>query len=129
MRRLVLLTGVFLLSTSLPASANMPPFDMEVETRGDTVHVTVTIIGDESLIHDVDSPLLNGLLAVFPAGQVEASRPHRSETHPRRLRPGHDRGRPLRRRTPRAPLPPPSRSRPGQGSQSLTRESLRPTRS
>lgn len=71
MRRLVLLTTVLLLAPALPASAKMPPFEMEVEPRGDTVHVEVTISGDESLIDSFDSPELNGLIAVFPADQID----------------------------------------------------------
>lgn len=70
MRRLVL-TTVILLGIALPASAKMPPFDMEVETGGDTVHVEVTISGDESLIDSFDTPDLNWLLAVLPADQVD----------------------------------------------------------
>ena len=70
MRRFVLLATLPLV-VALPAWAKMPPFDMEVETHGDTVHITVTINGDESLIHDFDSPRLNGLLAVLPADQVD----------------------------------------------------------
>lgn len=69
MSRLVLL--LLLLATALPASAKMPPFEMEVELQGDTVHVEVTITGDESLIHDFDSSDLDGLLAVLPADQVD----------------------------------------------------------
>ena len=44
MRRLALLTAGFLLSASLPASAKMPPFDMEVETRGDEAVVACQIV-------------------------------------------------------------------------------------
>ena len=71
MRRLVLLTTVLLLATTFPASAKMPPFDMEVERRGDTVHVWVTITGDQSLVDGFDTPVLNSLIAVFPADQVD----------------------------------------------------------
>lgn len=72
MRRLVLLTSILLLSTALPASAKMPPFDVEVDSVGDTVLVEVTIKGDKSLIHDFSPSNLDGLLAVFPAGKVDA---------------------------------------------------------
>jgi hypothetical protein len=71
MRRLVLLTTLLLLATTLPALAKMPPFYMEVESRGATVHVEVTIREDESSIDGFDSPQLNGLLAVLPADQVD----------------------------------------------------------
>lgn len=43
MRQLLLLTTVLLLAAALPASAKMPPFEMTVEPRGDTVHVEVMI--------------------------------------------------------------------------------------
>jgi hypothetical protein len=71
MRRLLLLTAVFCLGPSLPTSAKLPPFEMEVETLGETVEVTVRIVADETLLHGFDSPDLDGLLAVFPAGQVD----------------------------------------------------------
>lgn len=70
MRRLLLFTTA-LVATALPASAKMPPFEMEVEPRGDTVHVEVRISGDEALIDSFDPPDLNGLVAVFPANQVD----------------------------------------------------------
>ncbi|HKX75999.1 MAG TPA: hypothetical protein VJR05_11500 [Acidimicrobiia bacterium] len=71
MRRLVLFVAVFFLAISAPALAKMPPFDMEVEAEGETVHVTVRIVGDESLIHDFDSLDLTGLIAIFPADEVD----------------------------------------------------------
>lgn len=71
MRRLLLLNTVVLFTIALPASAKVPPFEMEVEPRGDTVHIEVTITGDEALIHDFDPLNLDGLLAMFPADQVE----------------------------------------------------------
>lgn len=71
MRRLALLTTVVLLAMALPAAAKMPPFEMEVEPRGDTVHIEVTITGDKALIHEFDPLNLDGLLAVFPADQVD----------------------------------------------------------
>lgn len=71
MRRLVLLTTVLLLGTAIPASAKMPPFDMEVDTRGDIVHVEVTIKGDPSMIDGFDTPQLDGLIAMSPADQVD----------------------------------------------------------
>jgi len=72
MRRLLLLTTVLLLAAALPASAKMPPFEMEVEPRGDTVHVEVTIGRDDPLLADsFDSPELSELIAVFPADQVD----------------------------------------------------------
>jgi hypothetical protein len=70
-RRLLLLTTVLLLGTALPASAKMLPFDMEVDTRGDIAHVEVTITGDPSLIDGFDTPQLDGLIAMFPADQVD----------------------------------------------------------
>lgn len=71
MSRLLFLTTVVLFTTALPASAKMPPFEMEVDPRGDTVHVEVRISGDEALIDSFDPPDLNGLVAVFPADQVD----------------------------------------------------------
>lgn len=71
MRRLFLLFTVVLFTTALPASAKMPPFEMEVEPRGDTVHVEVRISGDEALIDSFDPRDLNGLVAAFPADQVD----------------------------------------------------------
>lgn len=70
-RRLALLTTIALLAMALPASAKMPPFEMEVEPRGNTAHVEVTISRDESLVDSFDSPELNGLLAVFPSDEVD----------------------------------------------------------
>jgi len=71
MKRLVLAT-VVLLTTALPASAKMPPFEMAVEPRGDTLHVEVTIGRDDpQLIDSFDAPELNGLIGVFPADQVD----------------------------------------------------------
>jgi hypothetical protein len=49
MRRLALLTVVLLLGGALPASAKMPPFDMEMEPRGDTIHIEVMISNDYAL--------------------------------------------------------------------------------
>lgn len=72
MRRLLLLTTVLLFAAALPASAKMPPFEMTVEPRGDTVHVEVTIGRDDPLlVESFDSPELDGLIAVFPADQVD----------------------------------------------------------
>lgn len=71
MRRLLLLFTVALVATALPASAKMPPFEMEVEPRGATVHVVVRISGDEALIDGFDPPDLNGLVAVSPADHVD----------------------------------------------------------
>ena len=71
MRRLLLFTAVVLFIIALPVSAKMPPFEMEVEPRGGTVHIEVTITADETLIHDFDPLNLDGLLAVFPADQVD----------------------------------------------------------
>lgn len=70
MSRLALSTIVVLL-LALPAAAKMPAFDMEAEARGDSVHIEVTVTGDEALIHDFDPLNLDGLLAVFPADQVD----------------------------------------------------------
>jgi hypothetical protein len=70
-RRLLLLTTVLLLA-ALPASAKMPPFEMTVEPGGDTIHVEVTIGRDDPVsAYSFESPELNGLLAVFPADQVD----------------------------------------------------------
>lgn len=71
MRRLLLLTTVVLFTTALPASAKMPPFEMEVDPQGGTIHVEVRISGDEALIDSFDPTDLNGLVGVFPADQVD----------------------------------------------------------
>lgn len=71
MRPLALLTTVLLLAPALPAVAKMPPFEMEVEPRGETVHIEVTITGDDTLIHDFDPLNLAGLVAIFPADEVD----------------------------------------------------------
>ncbi len=70
MKRLVLLAAALLVSVPLTASAKMPSFDLDVETRGNSVHVKVRILGDEPLIRSF-APDLNGLLAVLPADQVD----------------------------------------------------------
>lgn len=98
MMRLALFTTILLLAIASQASAKMPPFEMEVEPRGDTVHVEVTISGDEPLVDSFDSPELNGLMAVFPADQVdEEGRPlyvleEGTEVRLRRVQPGTYRG-------------------------------------
>ena len=72
MKRLLLLTTVLLLAAALPASAKMPPFEMTVEPRGDTIHVEVTIGHEDPLFLESFNPgELNGLIAVFPADQVD----------------------------------------------------------
>lgn len=99
MRRLGLLATALLLGTALPASAKMPPFEMEVEPRGGTLHVEVTTSGDEASIDSFDSQDLNGLLAVFPADQVDKEgRPlyvldEGTDVPLSRVRPGNYRGR------------------------------------
>ena len=55
---LVLLAG--------PAAAKLPGFDMEVETGGNTVVVTVTLPDAEFVV-----PHLDGLLAVYPAETLD----------------------------------------------------------
>lgn len=72
MKRLILLAAILLLSVALPASAKMPPFDLDVDSTGDTVRVEVTIQGDESAIHDFNPSNLDGLIAVYPADAVDA---------------------------------------------------------
>ncbi|MGF1617954.1 MAG: hypothetical protein ACFCU2_09155 [Acidimicrobiia bacterium] len=72
MRRLLLLTMLLLLAAALPASAKMPPFEMTVEPRGDTIHVEVMVgRGDPLLVDSFDRPVWNGLIAVFPADHVD----------------------------------------------------------
>lgn len=72
MKRLLLVTTVLLVAAALPASAKMSPFEMTVETRGDTIHVEVTIgRGDPLLVDSFDTPGWNGLIAVFPADHVD----------------------------------------------------------
>jgi hypothetical protein len=67
-----LVTTVLLVATALPASAKTPPFEMTVEPQGDTIRVEVTIgNGDPLFLESFDSPELDGLLAVFPADQVD----------------------------------------------------------
>lgn len=50
MRRLLLLSTVLVLAAALPASAKMPPFEMTVESRGDTIHVEVRIGRDDPML-------------------------------------------------------------------------------
>lgn len=69
LRRLLassLVAGFLVVVWAVPASAKMPPFDLEVEAGDDTIVITVSLTEER-----FDAADLDRLLAVYPANRVD----------------------------------------------------------